>query len=202
MSQKCAHCGAGSGVVEVPVGEGSERLCWPCVGLEPEDDQREAERVATLKEFDRSVRPFLAVLRRIALRLTRNAADADDVVQDALVKAMIAWPNFKCLSEQKTGAWLAVILKRCFVDQWRRQTRDPGTKYYVDVAIVPEHAEAWAEYIDAQRAIERLDGDQRNVLELAMIGVPYHEIASRLAIPLGTVMSRLYRARRVVEALL
>jgi RNA polymerase sigma-70 factor, ECF subfamily len=210
----CTRCSAAPGVVETPVGEGSEKMCWTCahaeigdesVPVEPADRERETRRQVTVAAFEASVRPALGYLRGVALRLTRNEADADDVLQEALMRALKAWPMFEQRTERETGAWLSVIVKRCFVDEWRKLGRR-AERPNVDQERIAEsfHAEedagAWSDYIDAQRAIARLSPDHRDVLELAMIGTPYEEIASRLGVPVGTVMSRLYRARRTVEA--
>lgn len=152
--------------------------------------------MAVLAAFDEAVRPCLPYLRVVALRLTRNDADADDVVQEALVKAFLAWDAFDPTRESRR--WLSVILKRCFIDEWRRRGRREVAG--LDVELLPSQREAWGDYIDAQRAIEKLGPDQRSVLEMAMVGASYEEIADRLEVPIGTVMSRLFRARRAVEA--
>lgn len=212
----CEKCNSAPGVVETPVGDGCWKMCWSCAHAEvgdsdalvyPLDQARENRRLASIAAFEEAIRPCLKRLRVAALRLTRNDADADDVLQEALIRAMEAWPRFDQRSAHETGGWLSVIVSRCFVDEWRRLGRradrpNSGDDRMAERLHAEENASAWSDYIDAERAIERLAPHHRDVLELAMIGTPYEEIASTLKIPVGTVMSRLHRARRAVEAAL
>lgn len=181
--------------MNVPDGAGAVRLCWTCAGVEP---TAEGERAAT---FQAVVADALPQLRRWALRLTRDASEADDVIQDALIKAMEAWPSFEQRTAHETAAWLRRITRNAFLDLTRKRKRSP-------VAEVSEERETAAqvsgvaEYLDALRGLDMLGDDQRAVMELAIAGESYHDIAAKLEIPIGTVMSRLYRARRSLEIML
>lgn len=207
----CEICHVSPGVVETPIGEGSALACWPCAHAEigdenvpvyPTDREAEARRLATVAAFEAAVRPCMNYLRGVALRFTRNPTDADDVLQEALTKAFLAWGTFDASREAQP--WLSVIVVRCFISEWRRWGRraDRPTAVADRWDDATHEHEAWAAYVDAQKAIASLSPDHRAVLELAMVGTPYEEIASRLDVPVGTVMSRLHRARTRVEALL
>lgn len=163
----------------------------------------EAMRAATLG-FEASVEPLLGTLYGRALRLCRNPSDAEDLVQEAVLRAWRFWPTF----EQGTnlGAWLSRILKHCFVDGHHRRRREH------DVLV-----RAWREGLGPnsrelstdERAISdevaaslcALPAEYRSVVELvALEDCSYREAADRLGCPVGTVMSRLHRARRNLQS--
>jgi len=160
----------------------------------------------------------LDALYRTALRLSRNPQDAEDLVQEAYLNAFRALDRF----EEGTNlrAWLFRILNNAFISQYRRRKRRPSsslddvTEYYLydhmaegGVAPQPENPER--EVLtrigdDAVlQALEELPVEFRQVELLADVeGFSYREIADILGIPIGTVMSRLYRARRRLQKLL
>lgn len=143
--------------------------------------------------FDETVRLCLPLLRQIAIRLTGNQADAEDVVQDALIKALAAWQRF---DGRHPKAWLVLIVHRCFLDEYRRRVRQSTE---AETEALDHEAAAWSHYLDAQRALVTLSPEFRAVLELAMTGHGHEEIAEQLGIPVNTSRTRLWRARRDVE---
>lgn len=161
---------------------------------------------------------YLDALYRTALRLSRNPQDAEDLVQETYLNAFRSLDRF----EEGTNlrAWLFRILNNAFISQYRRNKRRPSssledvTEYYLydhlaqgGIAPKPENPEREVlERIGDEvvlRALEELPVEFRQVELLADVeGFSYREIADILNIPIGTVMSRLYRARRRLQKLL
>lgn len=151
--------------------------------------------------------PFLA---RLARRLTRKDADAEDLVQETMLRAYRARDRFETGTSMR--AWLATILRRLFVTASLKETRrrthadsDLGEPIAFrsvepishEVAAGAGH-DAALEHVDdrVRRALGKLPDTYREPFVLfALDGLSYAEIASHLAIPVGTVMSRIHRAR-------
>ena len=159
--------------------------------------------------FEREALVHLDSLYRVALRLTGNPAEADDLVQETMLKAYRAWHQF----ERGTNAkgWLLTILRHAFINEYRRRTRHPET---VDVdAIEPFSVFQELQDDDPQgtffdrivddevlRAIDGLPEQFRETVVLSDVeGMSYEEIARVLEVPVGTVKSRLFRARRMLQ---
>jgi RNA polymerase sigma-70 factor (ECF subfamily) len=160
----------------------------------------------------------LDALYRTALRLSRNAQDAEDLVQETYLNAFRSLDRF----EEGTNlrAWLFRILNNAFISQYRRRKRRPSssiedvTEYYlydhlVEGGAAPRTENPEQEVLDrigdesVLRALEDLPVEFRQVELLADVeGFSYREIADILNIPIGTVMSRLYRARRRLQKML
>lgn len=160
----------------------------------------------------------LDALYRTALRLSRNPQDAEDLVQETFLNAFRSLDRF----EEGTNlrAWLFRILNNAFISQYRRRKRRPSssiedvTEYYlydhlVEGGAAPRSENPEQEVLDrigdeaVLRALEDLPVEFRQVELLADVeGFSYREIADILNIPIGTVMSRLYRARRRLQKLL
>jgi len=166
----------------------------------------EAEKRAS---FEREALPHLDSLYRVALRLTGNAAEADDLVQETMLKAYRAWHQFEKGSNAK--GWLLTILRHAFINEYRRRIRHPET---VDLdAIEPSSVFADVQDEDPQgtffdrivddevlRAIDQLPEQFRETVVLSDVeGLSYDEIARILEVPVGTVKSRLFRARRMLQ---
>src|SRR5438094_9884428 len=160
--------------------------------------------------FEREALVHLDSLYRVALRLTGNAAEADDLVQETMLKAYRAWHQY----ERGTNAkgWLLTILRHAFINEYRRRTRHPET---VDLdAIEPFSVFEELQDDDPQgpffdriaddevlRAIDDLPEQFRATVVLSDVeGLSYAEIARVLEVPVGTVKSRLFRARRMLQA--
>ena len=166
----------------------------------------EAEKRAS---FEREALVHLDSLYRVALRLTGNAAEADDLVQETMLKAYRAWDQYEKGTNAK--AWLLTILRHAFINEYRRRTRHPET---VDLdkiepyAVFPEVQDedpqgAFFDRIvddEVLRAIDQLPVAFRETLVLSDVeGMSYQEIAGILEIPVGTVKSRLFRARQLLQ---
>ena len=142
---------------------------------------------------------LLPNLRRFALSLCRRADMADDLVQITAERAFAARERFDPAT--RLDAWLFRILRNAWIDETRRAaTRGPA----VDIADVPEAAvvdgpretEAHLMLLRTREAMETLPEDQRAVMLLVCVeDLTYREAAEVLDIPIGTVMSRLARAR-------
>lgn len=159
--------------------------------------------------FDDEALPHLDLLYRVALRLTGDPAAAEDLVQDTILKALRGWSSFRPGSNAR--AWLVTILRNQFINGWRKVKRAPQQ---VDVEAVPEFADHqdpdpegrfFADLVDDEvmAALDALPDDFRDVVVLSDLeGLPYAEVAEALDIPVGTVKSRLFRARRILQGTL
>jgi RNA polymerase sigma-70 factor (ECF subfamily) len=158
--------------------------------------------------FNRLVLPEVDVMWRVAMSLTRNRADAEDLVQESLLRAYKAIDGF---DGRYPRAWLLTILRNTERNRHRRrrpellsdpnmaEERGPRT----DADMVERRAED-REFDEAvTSALEELPENFRRVIELVDVdGLTYQEAADVLDVPLGTVMSRLHRARRRIRDLL
>lgn len=137
-------------------------------------------------------------LLRLARTLSRNRADAEDVLQETLLGAYRGMHNFAARSTVKT--WLMHILTRQALKAWRRRRRDRANRMVSDDAAlnaIAASAKANGGYdIDVMRILESLPPTHREVLVLKELrGLSLDEIAQMLAVPRGTIDSRLSRAR-------
>jgi RNA polymerase sigma-70 factor (ECF subfamily) len=135
-------------------------------------------------------------LRRYAWSLLRNKSDADDLVQDCLVRALDRMDSL--CGDGDLRAWLFTIMHNVFASRWRRVRNRARllTDYAETEAIIAAPQHASAEMRDVLRGLDMLPDEQREVILLVAVeGFQYDEVASMLGIPIGTVMSRLSRAR-------
>ena len=173
-------------------------------------ERPQVERV----EFEKAAMPFLDSLYNTALRLARNAQDAEDLVQETYLKAYRAYAQFTPGTNLK--AWLFRILKNTFINEYRRRQAVPKESDFAAIEdsfeseVSPEatgqiknpEEEALETAYDenVQKALDGLPSDYRMAVLLADIeGFSYKEVAEILEIPIGTVMSRLYRGRKLLE---
>ena len=162
--------------------------------------------------FEAACMPLSGELYGAALRLTRNPDDARDLVQETLMRAMVAWSRFA--EGSNVRAWLYRILTNSFINIYRKRRRHqrfaverPGDTRMAVYGTPEDHAADPTEAITADTlsdevtaALAGLGGDYREVVERAdLAGERYKDIADALAVPIGTVMSRLFRARRQLE---
>jgi RNA polymerase sigma-70 factor, ECF subfamily len=138
----------------------------------------------------------IPALRRYAWALLRNESDADDLVQDCVLRAIDRIDTFRTDGELRP--WLFTIMHNLYVSRWRRNRRRAqvmADNAEADLAVSPSQP-ASIEVRDVLRGLETLPDDQRQVLLLiAVEGFQYDEVARMLDVPTGTVMSRLSRAR-------
>jgi RNA polymerase sigma-70 factor (ECF subfamily) len=138
----------------------------------------------------------IPALRRYAWALVRNWSDADDLVQDCLVRAL--GRSDVQISPGNMRPWLFTIMHNLYVSRWRRmKVRSEVMVEDADADLaVPASQPAHAEMRDALRGLAMLPEEQRQVLLLTTVErLEYSEVADILGIPVGTVMSRLSRAR-------
>jgi len=165
-------------------------------------------------EFEREALKHLDALYGTALRLTRSAADAEDLVQDTFLKAYRFHDHFEAGTNLK--AWLFKILTNTFINKYRRSTRERSVFDGVDADPVGEgvmSTSAMRSLIDPvgtaltplvgkeiESALATLPEDYRMMILLADVEeLSYKEIAEIVGCPIGTVMSRLHRARRMMQ---
>jgi RNA polymerase sigma-70 factor, ECF subfamily len=164
--------------------------------------------------FEAAAMPFVDALYNTAYRMTRNAEDAEDLVQETYLKAYRYYDKFEEGTNFK--AWLFKIMKNTFINNYRKKQQAPALSDFAEIEEsfenqVSEDAtrqtknpeEELLENVldeDVQRSLDKLPPDYRMVVILADLeGFSYKEIADILEVPVGTVMSRLYRGRRLLE---
>jgi len=158
--------------------------------------------------FEETVLPHLDAAFNYARWLTRNEADAEDVVQDACVRAM---RFFSSLRDDDARAWLFTIVRNAWYSRVSRKANvaegtrlNDGQDEWPDNALDPEERLLQQHTIALVRAaLEQLPVDFREVIVLREIeGLSYKEIAEVAGVPVGTVMSRLARARERLQTIL
>jgi RNA polymerase sigma factor (sigma-70 family) len=159
--------------------------------------------------FEETVLPHLDAAFNYARWLARNDADAEDVVQDACVRAM---RFFASLRDDDARAWLFTIVRNTWYSRGSRKAnvatgtsfREDEQEQEPDNALDPEERLLQQHTVALVRgALERLPMDFREVIVLREIeGLSYREIAAVVGVPIGTVMSRLARARERLQTVL
>jgi RNA polymerase sigma-70 factor (ECF subfamily) len=155
------------------------------------------------ERFEAEALPHFRALYAAAYRMTRNAHDAEDLVQEAFLRAYRAFHTFT--PGTNIRAWLFTILHRVRTDAFRKAGRSPRTVELADegppVAAAQEILAAGHEVVE--RAVEQLPEAFRTAVLLRDVeDFSYEEIARILDVPIGTVMSRIHRGRRLLRAAL
>ncbi|PKL83813.1 MAG: RNA polymerase subunit sigma [Ignavibacteriae bacterium HGW-Ignavibacteriae-3] len=162
-------------------------------------------------EFENEAVPHMDAVYNFALRMTGDEDDADDLVQETFMKAFRFFDKFERGTNCK--AWLFRILKNSFINDYRKQKKEPDKVDYDDIQNFYENIksnevdsrhyemDAFSNLLDddISKAITELPEDFRTVIILNDIeGFTYEEIADFVDIPVGTVRSRLHRARKML----
>ena len=159
-----------------------------------------------MQAFERELLTLLPRLRRFARALARDAADAHDLVQAALERALKAREQWA--PGTRLDSWMMRIMRNCWIDEMRSRTRRART-------FVPEEegasigsdahreVEIRAELHTVEKAMNSLSAEQREVIALVLVdGLAYKEAADLLDIPMGTLTSRLTRGRQALAQML
>lgn len=164
-------------------------------------------------EFEREAIPHMSALYTFAVRMTRDADDAADLVQETYLKAYRFFDKFERGTNCK--AWLFRILKNSYINKFRKSSKAPDTVEYdvieefyetirdssVETSVLEEQLFTQALDDEVSAALNRLPDEFRTVIILCDIeNFTYEEIAEFIDCPIGTVRSRLHRARKILAA--
>jgi len=167
-------------------------------------------------DFEQLALQYMDMLYSTALRMTKNTAEAEDLVQDTYLRAFRFFDKFEPGTNFK--AWIFRIMTNTFINKYRKKIRTPQkvelekVSFFIEDRNLNKSIESLThnayedekthEIFDDQinRALNRLSDDFRQIILLADVeGLSYKEISEKVDIPIGTVMSRLFRGRRMLQ---
>lgn len=170
------------------------------------------EEVQKQNDFREEIIPHLDAIYNFALRLTSDPNDAEDLVQDTIVKAFRFFSSYEKGTNAK--AWLFRILKNSYINNYRKQSKQPHQVDYNDIAAYYETIRSeQSDTTDLENILYRdlLDDDITNALSILpdefrtvvllcdIEGFTYEEIANMVDVPIGTIRSRLHRGRNLLR---
>lgn len=174
---------------------------------------KEAKEEERDREFEKAALPHMDALYGLALRMTRNPADAEDLVQETYIRAYRFFDRFR--EGTNCRAWLFKILYRNYINLYHKRARNPETvsldkvEPYLpklssdDRSAFPNPEEGLLRKRTAEevrKALEELPEEFRAAVILSdMEGLSYQEIAEVMDCPIGTVMSRIHRGRKLLQ---
>lgn len=143
-------------------------------------------------------------LRKFALKLTRNSHDADDLLQSTVLRALEKKHLFNAGTD--VFKWTSKIMYNLFVSNYRRKVKfetqyDPAS--YIERESIEASQDKKMEWFEVEQAMNKISADHREILIMVCVkGMQYAEVSENLQIPVGTVRSRLSRARESLQAAL
>ncbi len=154
-----------------------------------------------MQAFERELLTLVPRLRRFARSLTRDAADAEDLTQVALERALKARSQWQ--PGTRMDSWMLRIMRNCWIDEVRSRTRRSRTfapeEEGIGVSATVDGFERAADMQAIDQAMNQLPPEQREVIALVLVeGLSYREAADILDLPMGTVTSRLTRGRQAL----
>jgi len=160
----------------------------------------------TKKEFNTIVTEQTEPLKMYALRFTRNDEDANDLVQDTVLKAITYYSKFKPGTNLK--GWLYTIMKNTFINNYRKTTKTNSYVIQTDevssgnlvYSAIKNKGESKFVMDDIREAMSSLSDDYYIPFTMYFEGYKYHEIADHLDIPMGTVKTRIHTARKTLKS--
>jgi RNA polymerase sigma-70 factor, ECF subfamily len=179
------------------------------------EEKRNSEIHKRYKDFENEIIPHINALRSFGMKMTNDPDETDDLVQDTLLKAFRFFDKFEKGTNSK--AWLFQIMKNSFINNYRKVSKEPNKVDYDDVQnfyetikaddVKSQHSQgdAFSDILDDEivNALSKLPNDFRTIVFLSDIeGYTYDEIADFMDCPIGTVRSRLHRARKMLYSLL
>jgi RNA polymerase sigma-70 factor (ECF subfamily) len=154
-------------------------------------------------EYQELVLANINAMYNLSYRMTLNAADAQDLVQEAALKGLRYFPRFEKGSNFK--AWILTIVRTLFINQYRKRSREPQQVSYDDIEgfVNLEQSSGFQDEVfgeHLQRSLDDLPEEMRSAVTLFYVeGLSYREIADVMRCPVGTVMSRLHAARQLLK---
>lgn len=156
-------------------------------------------------EFSYSLNKLSSSLKPFALKLTRDMDDANDLLQDTMVKAFTNKDKFAEGTNLK--AWLYTIMKNTFITNYQRMVRrgtfvdTTDNLHYINSGGALVENDAYGDFTmnDINQAIDQLDDVYKTPFMMHYKGFKYHEIADKLSIPIGTVKNRIHIARKILK---